>query len=185
MTTSNRNAQLLRPSSILAAVSDFLIETTGNRSVPPAGPSEDTQPLTAVELPEEELPPCARRAPSAPGLTPARRVTALTPKPSRALGLRKVVAVVLDTERASQWEGDRDFRTALLENLSDEFPTADQVVLYAPGGLQLATFAPEDYLTSEATARYVRTDVELPPSPRPGGLPPITRAYPIPGAIRK
>lgn len=132
--------------------------------------------------------------PSAPG-RPAKAPTdkGFTPK---TLGMVKVVSVFLDDERMQAWTVDGDFRRALNENLADEFPSADKIMIRTYTNAEVSTFAPETYL-EETTLEYVRTDEvlpgevqEIPPVLAEGAvretkapnLPALTRTIRIPGA---
>jgi hypothetical protein len=99
-------------------------------------------------------------------------------KPTKALGLRKVLAVTLDSERAAQWS-DPDFRRALCENLAEEAPHADRIVIFTATSAALDSLAPETYLSQEITQR-----IPVVPVPARRALPPLPSALPLRKTLR-
>ena len=84
-----------------------------------------------------------------------------TPRPtaSKAAGIRKTVTIILDPERMEMYRSDAVFCRALAENLSEEFPSADEILI-SDGVITVAKFRPEAYLDGEPTQRVV---VQAPP----------------------
>lgn len=81
-----------------------------------------------------------------------------------------MLSVFLDADRVNQWHECLTFRRALLENLAEEAPHADLIVVCSRDKRVIDRFRPEDYLPGDDTQPMQRGAL---PAESNGALPPV------------
>lgn len=97
---------------------------------------------------------------------------------SKSPGIHKIVTAFLDAERVEQWEECLEFRRGLLENLAEESPQADLILVCDRHKTIIDKFRPEDYLPGDDTARFVRAVIPPVTDSVPPVLDPALAGYP-------